>query len=201
MLIINLTKAPYAKDTLNLKGSGLGLSVTYKIIEQHKGTIEVESKKGKETTFVINLPVPKVIKKQRKPVRKKKTKPDIHKKKYLKILVVDDEKAIINLMKSIFKKAGHKDIVVKKSGKEALSTLETFNPDVIFLDMLMPDIDGEQLLKEIRKMKIKAPVVFISGKIGLTRNSLIKKGVFDLIEKAFYIEDVFKVLNKVEKRK
>ena len=114
---------------------------------------------------------------------------------------MDDEKDIINLMKSILERAGHKDVVVKKNGKQALSRLRTFKPDVIFLDILMPDMDGEQLLKEIRKMRIKSPAVFISGQIGLKRNTIIRKGAFDLIEKPFDVEDVFKVLNRIGKKK
>ena len=195
------TKGAYAKDGLNLKGSGLGLSVTYTIIQQHNGTIEVESKKGRGTTFIINLPIVKEVRKTGEPVKEKKTKLDIGKTKDLKVLIVDDEQDIINLMRSILKRAGHKDVMIKKSGQQALSSLETFKPDVIFLDMLMPDMDGEQLLKEIRKMKIKTPVVFLSGKVGLKRDTLIAKGAFDLIEKPFDVEDVFRVLKKAAKRK
>ena len=117
------------------------------------------------------------------------------------MLIVDDENDMISIMKSILIKAGYKDFRMKNSGKQALIALKTFKPDIIFLDMLMPDMNGEELLKEIRKMGIKAPVVFISGKTDLKQNTLVKKGAFDLIKKPFDFEDVFRILSKVEKMK
>ncbi len=195
------TKGAYAKDDLKIQGSGLGLSLTYTIIQQHAGIIEVESEKGKGTTFIISLPVNKGPVKNAEPVIIKKKKQDVEKTKHLKVLIVDDEESIIRLMKSILKRAGHKDVVVKSKGKQALNALKTFRPDVIFLDLLMPDMDGYQVLAEIKKMKIKTPVVFISGKLGLQRDEFIKKGAFDLIKKPFDVSDVFEVLNRIVKMK
>ena len=139
--------------------------------------------------------------KNAEPVIIKKKKQDVEKTKHLKVLIVDDEESIIRLMKSILKRAGHKDVVVKSKGKQALNALKTFRPDVIFLDLLMPDMDGYQVLAEIKKMKIKTPVVFISGKLGLQRDEFIKKGAFDLIKKPFDVSDVFEVLNRIVKMK
>ena len=193
------TKSAYAKDGLKIEGTGLGLSVTYSIIQQHKGKIIVKSEKEKGTTFIITLPI---VESKQKPTSQKiikKQKTDLKKIKHLKILIIDDEEEIIAVLKRILERKRFINIKIKKSGKSALNLLKTFKPDVIFLDIMMPDMDGEQCLKEIKKMRIKAPVVLISGKLGLNKNTLKRKGAFDLIEKPFDVEDVFRVLNKVVK--
>ena len=195
------TKSAFAKDNLQIKGTGLGLSVKHSIIQEHKGVIRVESKKGKGTAFILSFPIAKGIKKIKKTVKKKRIKPDTERTKDLKILIVDDEIYIINLMKSIFKKVGHTKVVVRSNGKEALNVLKIFKPDVLFLDYLMPDISGEQVLEQIKSMKIKIPVVIMSGDMGINKNKLIRKGAFELIEKPFNVDEVFKVLNKVVKGK
>ena len=194
------TKGAFAKDNLKIKGSGLGLSVTYKIIQQHKGIIEVESGKGRGTTFIIRLPISKKKGEISKPVKAKKIKAGKIKDTDLKILVVDDEKEITTLMKAIFKDAGYNKITVKASGEQALNVLKTFKPDVIFLDLLMPDMTGEQFLSKVRSMKMKASIIIMSGKTRIDKEKLIKKGAFAFLKKPFYVDQILNLLNEIDIR-
>ncbi len=195
------TKGGFSKNGLDLKGIGLGLTVTYTVILQHKGSIEVVSEKGKGTTFIIYLPIVEAYLHKLEKAEEKIVMPDRSKIKDLKVLIIDDEPAVINLMRFILRKAGHDEVVIKKKGSQALEILKTFKPDVIFLDILMPDMNGEQVLKEIKSMRLKVPVVVVSGQTDLKKNELIEKGAYDLIKKPFDIKDIFDILDRITKMK
>jgi len=79
-----------------------------------------------------------------------------------KILIVDDEKAITDLIKSYLEKEGYK-VIAAGTGEEALNAVEEHTPDLIVLDVMLPDIDGPNLCLEIRKVS-DAPVIFLSCK-------------------------------------
>ncbi len=80
-----------------------------------------------------------------------------------KILVIDDEKNINDIIVSFLGKEGFKTCSAF-SGKEALSMLESENPDLILLDVLLPDINGVSLCIELRNKCSKIPILFLSCK-------------------------------------
>lgn len=67
-----------------------------------------------------------------------------------KILLVDDDVKILGVFKEILERAGY-EVIVADSGKMCLEILETEKPDLIFMDAMMPDMDGWETVKEIRK--------------------------------------------------
>jgi DNA-binding response OmpR family regulator len=80
----------------------------------------------------------------------------------MKILVVDDEKNILKLYKAEFEGEGY-NVVVANSGKEALDLVESENPDIVTLDILMPDIDGIQVLRQMKEKKPDMPVIMLTA--------------------------------------
>lgn len=80
-----------------------------------------------------------------------------------KILVVDDEKNINDIIVSFLEKEGFKTCSAL-NGEQALKLLETENPDLILLDVLLPDINGVALCVEIRNRRNKTPILFLSCK-------------------------------------
>ena len=190
------TKSAFSKDDLKIKGSGLGLSVTHTIIQQHKGKIEVESKKGIGTTFIISLPTLRV--EPRKVIKSKKSRLTNNKTKIkdIKILIVDDEKDMANSMKIILQISGYKNVFVRYNGEQALNVVKKIKPDIIFSDLVMPGMDGEQLMREIRSMGLKVPIVFMSGKLLRDKKRLLNKGAFAFIKKPFDIDEILNVVNK-----
>ncbi len=195
------TKGAWAKDNLGISGTGLGLSVSHAIIKQHNGTIAVESKKGKGTTFIIRLPIPEVKVVKEEKIKIKENGVDIEKTKDLKILVVDDEEEVISLMKLIFKRTGFNNYITENDSEHVVQVFNNFNPDIVFLDLLMPNIDGEQIFEEFQSINKEVPVVFMSGKLDLEENEYIKKGAYDFIKKPFNVNDIFDILNKVANEK
>ena len=79
-----------------------------------------------------------------------------------KILIVDDDKNICDTLKTNLEKEGYSTIVTA-SGEEAISKFDSFRPDFVLLDVMLPDIDGWQVCREIRK-KHNTPIVFVTAK-------------------------------------
>ncbi len=133
------------------KGTGLGLSITYKIIQQHQGAISVRSELGKGTEFTIKLPLKKD-----------------GAEKTAKILVVDDE---ANIRDILIQQIGTYDPSFEcreaSSGFEVADLLHSFEPDIVFLDVMLPGIDGIEVCKRIVRgtSKKKIDVVIITGLI------------------------------------
>lgn len=78
------------------------------------------------------------------------------------ILVVDDEKRIVELTSMVLKSRGYA-VLEGKNGKEAVSITKSMNPDLILLDLMMPEMDGFTACKEIRKIS-KCPIIMVTAK-------------------------------------
>lgn len=76
----------------------------------------------------------------------------------MKILVVDDDLHIQRLYKEEFEDEGY-EVVVASNGKEALEKFDTESPDIVTLDILLPDIDGIRLLRQMKEKKPKVPII------------------------------------------
>ena len=79
------------------------------------------------------------------------------------ILVVDDETDLLEALQSIFSRAGYQHILTATSGAAALKIWEEKQPDIIILDVMMPGMDGFEVLKEIRKTS-KVPVLMLTAR-------------------------------------
>lgn len=79
------------------------------------------------------------------------------------ILIVDDESDLLELLQSIFERAGYTKISTASSGKEALSMFRSHQPDMILLDVMMPGMDGFTVLKEIRRIST-IPVLMLTAR-------------------------------------
>lgn len=92
-----------------------------------------------------------------------------------KILIADDEHKIVMTLEYAFKKAGY-EVFIARDGSEVLELLKTEIPDMILLDIMMPNIDGYATLTEIKKNKDLAgiKVIFLSAKTG---EADVKKGM------------------------
>ncbi|MEP6936696.1 MAG: response regulator, partial [Chthoniobacterales bacterium] len=126
------------------RGTGLGLSMVFGIIQRHEGTMEIESEEGKGTTFRISLPS-----------RVRTFEADAREVsapgRPLRILVVDDEQIARDVVLRYLLADGH-HVVLAESGPEALRQLETNSFDLLLTDQAMPGMSGVQLVKRIREI-------------------------------------------------
>lgn len=114
--------------------------------------------------------------------------------KKFKILVVDDELLIRRSLKLAGESRGH-IMEEAEDGLSALSLWPSFNPDLAFIDILMPKMDGLELLKKIPKDS-KAKTIIISAHDELSEKDIQKKGADLFIKKPF--NDIFKLIEQAE---
>ncbi len=140
-------------------GLGLGLSIARHIVESHGGTIEAVSEgKSKGATFIVCLPLLAVrIQPDRQFTTPSATKQTTETRVLarrltgIRVLVVDDDDDSRALLKSILKRSGA-EVVTAASAEEALSALEDVRPEILVSDISMPDMDGYELIRRVRKL-------------------------------------------------
>lgn len=176
------------------RGTGLGLSIVYRIIQEHNGTISVESRPGKDTTFNIYLPVSEM---------------NIHESqggaignlRPLKILVIDDDVEILTYIKDILESKGYYSVYgmdnpldVYKMGEETIRGI-----DLLITDIMMPGINGKELIRYIKTIKPSIKVIAISAhdiwNIG-KRDSYVDAFVGKPFEAVYLLSVVERVMDK-----
>jgi two-component system cell cycle sensor histidine kinase/response regulator CckA len=148
------------------KGTGLGLASVYGMVKQSGGFIYPDSEVGKGTTFRIYLPRYHADKDEEiAPVKEKKKE---QKAADLtgtgRVLLVEDEEVVRNFAARALKRQGYK-VLEAASGVEALEVMEKNKGkiDIVVSDVVMPEMDGPTLLKELRKKTPDIKIIFVSG--------------------------------------
>lgn len=118
------------------------------------------------------------------------------------ICIVDDEPSILNTLSSILEDEGHQ-VSVAKSGTEALKLIRTEPPDLVILDIWMPEIDGLETLKRVRQQFPHMMVIMMSGHGSVeTAVKATKLGAYDYLEKPLDLEKItILVRNALHQRK
>lgn len=141
----------HAENRFRYQGTGLGMSIVKNLINKMKGTITLQTEKGKGTTFVITLPIKLDTVKLEEEIKEEEDA-SIEK---MKILLVEDNDLNLEVAQYILEDVGA-DVVVARHGLEAVEFFEksTFNEfHVILMDVMMPVMDGLTATKKIRKLK------------------------------------------------
>lgn len=146
------------------KGTGLGLSTVYGIVKQTGGFIFADSKVGEGTTFRIFLPrhIPVAAEAAAKAPEAEPRAADLTGRGT--VLLVEDEEAVRAFAARALASRGYQ-VVEAASGVEALSAMEKSGGDVdiVVSDVVMPEMDGPTLLRELRRTRPDLKVIFISG--------------------------------------
>ena len=135
-------------------GTGLGLAICRQLAVAMGGELSIASTLGKGSTFTITVPNVQVsdVAPAEAPKVELPKKPSAPSEKKL-ILIVDDQKMNLTVLKVMLKKLGNFDVVTADDGKEALAELEARGAkafDMVLTDMWMPELDGEGLVRAIR---------------------------------------------------
>lgn len=114
------------------------------------------------------------------------------------IMTVDDEPNIVELVKAILEKEKH-DVIIAHSGQECLDKLDETTPDLILLDIKMPDLSGWDVYNRIRDRGVDSEIVFVSMfEVSSDELSQLKdKGVADYIEKPFSRDELVRRVEQV----
>jgi signal transduction histidine kinase/CheY-like chemotaxis protein len=139
------------------KGTGLGLSTTYGIVKSHEGEILVESEPGKGTTFKLRFPLSKTD-----DLVAQENSGRIVLGKGEHILVVDDELDIQAMMQDFLECLGYQPFLASK-GEEALNSYETWRPEVVLMDVNLPEMDGITCAEKIMAVDPEAKIAILSA--------------------------------------
>jgi len=167
------------------KGSGLGLSTVWGIVQAHHGAIEVDSTVGAGTTFCVYLPITPAPLTARPADAATPATP-----RRGRVLVVDDEPAVRAGTKRILEKMGL-EAVIASNGAEAIELFEAEGPtiDLVILDMGMPVLGGAACFDRLRRTS-RVPVLIATGyAIDAEAQDLVARGA-SLIEKPFRAKDL-----------
>ena len=115
-----------------------------------------------------------------------------------KVLIVDDALFIRNALKMMLENNSFEVVGIAENGFEAISKYQTLKPDIVTMDITMPEMSGIEALKKIREYDSKAKVIMVSamGQEGMVRESIMN-GAKSFIVKPFLEEQVVKTLNKI----
>jgi two-component system cell cycle sensor histidine kinase/response regulator CckA len=140
------------------RGTGLGLASAYGIVRNHGGIITVDSAEGRGTTFTLYLPAT-----DRAVAVESRTSPQIRKGTET-ILLVDDEKMILDVGRQMLEKVGYR-VLTSQSGEEALDVYAHFRQriDLVILDMIMPDLSGGETFNRLKGIDPEVKVLLSSG--------------------------------------
>ncbi|MDZ4278215.1 MAG: response regulator, partial [Dehalococcoidia bacterium] len=142
------------------EGTGLGLTISYGIIDEHAGRIWAESQPGRGSTFIIELPVVQGVEAPAGPEEREPESTVSGRS----ILVVDDEESIQRLLGSILTMDGHQ-VDIARNGREALERIGRGRYDLIITDIKMPGLDGRSLYQRLldTDRRLAERTVFITG--------------------------------------
>ncbi len=185
----------------NYGGTGLGLSISSKLLEFMGGTIWVESASGKGSSFYFEIPFEPASKEDEEinasfsnpPQKSIRLQP-------LKILVAEDNLTNQTLMRKIITKAGH-NMVLAENGKAVLEKLDQEDFDIILMDVQMPEMNGFETSKEVRKKEKKTgahiPIIALTAyALNGDAQKCIDAGMDDYLAKPIGKKQLFNTIAK-----
>jgi PAS domain S-box-containing protein len=170
------------------RGSGLGLAAVYGTTKAHRGAVEVSSEVGRGTTFTLHLPLVE------SEVERKgeEDAPAVEVRR--RILVVDDERMVRDVLRRLLERAGHQ-VVVADGGAEGVETYrrQWHHVDLVILDVMMSDMDGREALARMRAVNPGIRAVLSSG-YAMDGDALLATDGVRLLQKPYTLEDVSRAL-------
>ena len=196
-------------ENQNIEGTGLGLNIVKQLVEQMQGTITVDSVYGEGSVFTVRIPqrvadknaignFEEAVREYRKDTQASKclfTAPDAS------ILVVDDNRMNLNLMKALIKRT-KMQVEVASSGEECLALTRRKAFDIILMDHMMPQLDGVETLKILRSEvnninKNTTVVALTANAISGSREMYLGYGFDDYLSKPILADQLDELLGRL----
>lgn len=184
-----------ASTTRKYGGTGLGMAITKQFVQMMGGTIDVESQVGAGTVFTVRIPTyVQEFGKEAEPVEIEETG-EVPEKCQGRILVIDDEAVVRDLMRRVFTKEGY-EVILAASGEEGLRQAVELQPDAITLDVLMPGLGGWGTLAALKAKPETADIPVIMVTIVGDSNMGFALGAADYLVKPVSRERLVEVVKK-----
>ncbi|PLX18907.1 MAG: hypothetical protein C0601_03395 [Candidatus Muiribacterium halophilum] len=180
-------------------GTGLGLTIVKKLLENMDGNIKIDSEPSKGTKVTITIPIKEINKPNK--IEEDGKKEVINKKEHT-ILVSDDAEENTILLKEILRDEGY-NIILTKNGREALDTFKKDHNSekkitLVMLDIKMPIMNGYECLEEIRKIDSDIPAIAITAHVQSSeRKNIFESGFNQYISKPLNIDFLLDSIRKL----
>jgi len=187
---------PYFTTKETGSNLGMGLYLVDKVIKEHGGFIECESEPGQGTKFTLYIPLPLEIvgklEERDEPAKR-------HNLKKRKVLIVDDENIVRELIKGVLVEEGI-EVLKAVDGYEAIKIFRGHSEDIdlVILDMIMPGIKGDEVLRELREIRPGIKIIISSGFMSEDQREKLKKYRVDgFLDKPYKDTDVISAITKI----
>ncbi len=156
------------KKYRNIEGSGLGLAIVRELCREMDGKVEVQSEVGTGSRFTVTFPLEEAGKQKSGEWHPRKEKEEKHAGTFVapdaKVLIVDDREENLRVICSLLKHTKiHTDTAV--SGLECIEKVRKGNYHMIFLDYMMPEMDGLETFRRMKEMEIRVPVIALTADV------------------------------------
>ena len=187
-----------------VEGFGLGLSITRRLVDLQKGTLNVHSIVGEGSDFILTLPLPQSDREiMSTPLPKEQSDASaasLSDERTIYCLLVDDDAIQLALTEELLKRS-RVEVVCVSNPYAVLDILKNASFDAIITDIQMPGIDGYHLLKMIRESGIpgtdKVPVIALSASVANEHSHYIESGFTGFLNKPFTAEQLIELLNQL----
>jgi signal transduction histidine kinase/CheY-like chemotaxis protein len=176
---------------------GMGLYLVDKVIKEHNGFIECESEKGKGTKFTLYIPLPlEIVEREKEHKEPKRHSGGLGKRK---VLVVDDENIVRELIKGVLSEEGI-EVMKASDGYEAIEIFREHQHhiDLVILDMIMPGLKGDEVLKTLREIRDDIKIIISSGFMSEDQRERLREYRVDgFLDKPYKDKDVIRSIFKI----
>lgn len=178
--------------TKGARGTGLGLSVSYGIVQRHRGEFTLRSRRGEGSVVRVLFPAaePRTTVDTRDLTPLPEVIPNLGTADQLRILVIDDDVAVRDVLADILRSGEHR-VETAASGEEGLALFDRDHFDVVLTDLGMPGMSGWEVAKGIKARRSATPVGLITGwGASLEDQNLAARGVDLVVAKPFRLDQV-----------